>query len=65
MIKGIGAGISASISFGHYGGFQIQFNKEFWRIVLGWVAVSICFFDLDFVFGMMLTEKVKEIKGGN
>ena len=66
MIKGKGSGISFSVSFGHYGGFRKQLNIEFWRLVLGWVAISICWFDLDYVFTLLLIEKEKELrkKGG-
>ena len=62
MIKGKGSGISLSVSFGHYGGFCKQFNIEFWRLVLGWVAISICWFDLDYVFGLMLDEEENRLK---
>ena len=56
MIRGKGSGISFAVSFGHYAGFRTQFNCEVWRVVLGVVALEICWFDMDFVFGLLLQE---------
>jgi len=56
-----GEGLSICLSFGKYAGFRTQFNNEEWRIVLGWAAISLCFFDMDVVFGL-LSENYRDYK---
>ena len=54
MTKGRGKGISFSISVGCYAGFQLQLSTEVWRLVIGFVAISLHWYDLDFVVGYLL-----------
>lgn len=34
-------GISITLCFGSYGGFNVQITSFIWRICLGWVALTI------------------------
>lgn len=34
-------GISITLCFGKYGGFNAKFNAYNWRLCLGWVALTI------------------------
>jgi hypothetical protein len=40
-------GLSFTLCFGSYGGFHAKFNAQFWRLCLGWVALTVYFCDLE------------------
>jgi len=40
-------GFTAYIVFGRYAGWHIYTHRSSIRVVCGWVAVAVCFFDLE------------------
>jgi hypothetical protein len=42
-------GFTAYIVFGRYAGWHIYTHRSSIRVVCGWVAVAVCFFDLEIV----------------
>jgi hypothetical protein len=54
-------GFSLQINGGTtYGGFYARFKRTSWRICLGWLAVSLFFFDVEPVLGRLAAAQRKE-----
>lgn len=43
-------GFSFQVNAGAYGGIYVNFTRMSWRIALGWVAITLFFFDIEPVF---------------
>jgi len=55
-------GVSFLIAVGPYAGFRIDCNSQQWRIVLGCIAVDLCWFDVDLVLGRLLDKYSQELE---
>lgn len=50
--------MTITLVFGSYGGFYVSF-KNSWRICLGWVALTVYFFDIENVLEDLIDKKQK------
>lgn len=51
-------GFSITLVFGPYGGFYVYTSKHSWRLCLGWMALSILFYDVE----NSVTNHINELK---
>ena len=51
--------MTITLAIGKYGGFYAQFNSQFWRICLGWIAITLYFSDLEDFITKLIKEKNK------
>ena len=56
-----GRGLSLYVSIGAWAHSQFKINALGVRIVVGWVAINLCFYDVDWVLGTLVT-KYDEMK---
>lgn len=48
-----GRGVSIYFAVGHWANFHFDTSKMGVRIVAGWFAVNLCFYDVDAMLGIM------------
>jgi hypothetical protein len=55
-MRNLPKGFSLQINGGGYGGIYVEFTKQSWRIALGWLAITLFFYDFEPVFHNLLKE---------
>ena len=60
QIQPITKGLSISLCVGKYGGFYSQFTPNFFRVCLGWIALTLWFIDLESFITHLRTKKKYE-----
>lgn len=53
-------GLSFLLAFGGYGGFYAHYSNSSFRICLGWIGITIFFYDVEGSIGRILKERKTE-----
>lgn len=49
--------MSVVLSWGRWGGFYVHSGAITWRVCLGWVALTVCKFEIDDLFALAVADK--------